>query len=95
MKNFDHAKFINVLLRIDLCSISRSTDDINVLVNLWTNAFSFILERHAPTRNRRVSDNFCPWLTNDFKLMRKARDRLRKQSIHSKSESLMVSYRHM
>ena len=47
----------------------RNTDDVNVVVSKCTNIFSLILEKHAPTRNRRVSDKFCPWLTSDFKLM--------------------------
>ena len=81
MKNFDHAKLLSDLLGIDWYSISRSADDINVIGNLWTDAFSFILKKHAPTRNGRVSDNFCPWLTNDFKLMCKAKDRLKKLAI--------------
>ena len=66
-----------------------------VIVNTWTNIFSLILEKHAPTRNRRVSDRFCPWLTNDFKLMCKARDKLKKQAIRSKPESLMQAYRNI
>ena len=74
MKNFDQNEFINDLLGVDWRGIVRNTDDINVVVNNWTKAFSLIIEKHAPTRNRRVSDKFCPWLTNDFKLMCKVRE---------------------
>ena len=74
MKNFDQNEFINDLLGVDWRGIVRTTDDINIVVNNWTKTFSLILEKHAPTRNRRVSDKFCPWLTNDFKLMCKGRD---------------------
>ena len=95
MKNFDDAKFVNDLLEIVWNSISLRTDYINVVVNLRTNIFSFILEKHAPTRNRRVFDKFCPLLTKDFKLMCKERDMLKQQAIRSRSESLMVSCRHM
>ena len=87
-------KFINDLLGVDWRGIAWNTDDVNDVVNKWTNIFSLILEKHAPTRNRRVSEKFCPWLTNDFKLMCKARDKLKKQAIRSKSELLMQSYRH-
>ena len=45
--------------------------------------------------NRLVSDKFCPCLTNDFKLMCKARDKLTHQAIRSKSALLMKSYRKM
>ena len=73
----------------------RNTDDTNVIVNTWTSMFSLILEKHAPTRNRRVSDKFCPWLTNDFKRICKARDKVKKHAVHSKSELLMQGYRHI
>ena len=38
-------------------------DDINIIVDQRTEMFSLILEKHAPVRNRWVSENFCPWLT--------------------------------
>ena len=77
MKNFDQNKFINDLLEVDWRGIVRNTDDINFVVNNWTKIFSLILEKYATTRNRRVSDKFCSRLTNDFKLMCKARDNLK------------------
>ena len=57
--------------------------------------FSIILEKHALTRNRRVSEKFSPWLTKDVKLMCKSRDRLMKLAVRSKSEILMQAYRQM
>ena len=95
MKNFDQNEFINDLLGVDWRGIVRNTDDINIVVNNWTKTFSLILEKHAPTRNRRVSDKFCPWLTNDFKLMCKARDNIKKRAIRTKSELLIKSYKHV
>ena len=80
MKNFDQNEFVNDLLGVDWRGIVRNTEDINVVVNNWTKIFSLILEKHAPRRNRRVSDKFCPWLTNDFNLMCRARDNLKKTS---------------
>ena len=38
---------------------------------------------------------YRPWLTNDFKVMCKARNNSKKQAIHSKSEVLMQCYRHI
>ena len=93
MKNFDQNEFINDVLGVDWRCIVRNIDDINVVVNNWTKTFSLILEKHAPTCNRRVSDKFCPWLTNDFKLMCKARDNLKKRAIRTKSELLIKSYK--
>ena len=77
IKNFDQAEFVSDLLGVDWRGILQNTNDVNVVVSKWTNMFSLILEKHAPVRNRRVSDKLCPWLTSDFKLMCKARDKLK------------------
>ena len=91
MKYFDQTRFVNDLLEEDWKGIVQNTDDIDVVINNWTSIFSLILEKHAPIRERRVSENF----TSDFKGLCKARDKLKKQAIRSKSEVLMQSYRHM
>ena len=93
MKNFDQASFVDDLLEVDWKGFVENSDDIDVVINNWTSIFSLILEKHAPMRERRISEKFCPWLTNDFKSMCKARDKLKKQAIRSKSDVLMQSYR--
>ena len=88
LANFDQNEFMNDRLGVDWRGIVQNTDDINVVVNNWTKNFSLILEKHAPKRNRRVSDKFCPWLTNDFKVMCKARDNLKKTSYSYKIRTI-------
>ena len=51
--------------------------------------------RNLMAYTTRVSDKFCPWLTNDFKVMCKARDKSKRQAIHTKSELLMQFFRHL
>ena len=93
LKNFDQADFINDLLQVDWKGIVSNGDDINLIVEQWTTMFSLILEKHAPLRNRRVSEKFSPWLTKDLKQMSATRDRLKKQAVRSKSKILMEAYR--
>ena len=54
---------------------------------------SLIIEKHAPLRERRVSDKFAPWLTPDLKNMFRTRDRLKAAAIKSKSVLLMEAYK--
>ena len=54
MKNFDHAKFVNDLLGIDWNITSRSTDDINVVVNLWTNVLFHFRKAYPNTKQARL-----------------------------------------
>ena len=78
LKNFNSADFINDLLSKDWNGIVNNNDDVNLIVEQWTSSFSLILEKHAPLRERRVSEKFCPWLTKDLKLMSAARDKLKR-----------------
>ena len=55
--------------------------------------FSLMLEKHAPVRNRHVSENFCPWLTKELKQLSVTRDRVKKQAVRFRSDILMEAYR--
>ena len=93
LKHFDQTEFINDLLLVDWKGIVSNGDDINLIVEQWTKMFSLILDKHAPVRNRRVSNKFSPWLTKDLKQLSATRDRLKKQAVRSKSKILMDAYR--
>ena len=95
MKSFSKSEFLDDLQKIDWKGIVTHTDDVNIIVEQWTTMFSLVLEKHAPLRNRRVSERFCPWITKDFKLICASRDKLRKQAIKSKSEVLFDAYKQM
>ena len=95
MKNFSEEDFLKDLRNVDWKKIVTSTDNISLIVEQWSNMFSIILEKHAPTQNRRVSEKFSPWLTKEFKLLCKSRDRLKKLAVSSKSDILMQAYREM
>ena len=77
MKNFSEEEFLKDLSNVDWKKIVTSTDDISLIVEQWSNMFSIILKKHAPTRNRRASEKFSPWLMKEFKLMCRSRDRLK------------------
>ena len=95
LKNLNSADFINDILSIDWNGIVSNNDDVNLIVEQWTSSFLLILEKHAPLREKRVSEKFCPWLTKDLKLMSVARDKLKKQAVRSNSEMLMQAHRQM
>ena len=89
MKNFNEELFLKDLANVDWQQILTCSQDINVVVQNWTNMLSLIIEKHAPLRERRVSDKFAPWLTPDLKNMFRTRDRLKAAAIKSKSVLLM------
>ena len=92
LQNFNKAEFLNDFLSVDWKGIVSNTDDINTIVEQWSRLFSLILEKHAPIRNKRVSEKFSPWLTKDFHTMSATRDRIRKLAVKSKSQIFMQAY---
>ena len=92
LKNFNETEFLNDLLSVDWKGIVSNTDDINTIVKHWSRLFSLILEKHAPIRNKCVSEKFSPWLTKDFHTMSATRDRIRKLAVKSKSQILIQAY---
>ena len=73
----------------------NDTDDINVLVNHWTNIFSLIIDKHAPLCEMSVSEKYCPWIDRDFRGLMRTRGKLKKSAVKTKSAPLLDSYRHV
>ena len=69
------------------------TNDIDSMVETWSDLFLSIIGKHAPVRDIRVSERNCPWVNVDLKALMKSRDRLKKAAVSTKSETLMRSYR--
>ena len=77
MKTFNKESFLNDLVQVDWKGIASHSDAIDPVVDQWTTVFSIILEEHAPFRDRRVRDRFCPWVTKDLRQIFIVRDRLK------------------
>ena len=93
LKNFDKTAFLSDLSEVDWEGLVSQARDIDEAVNGWTRMFSLILEKHAPTLHRRVSDKFTPWLNSSYFKLVKTRDKLKIKAVRSNSKLLMQSYR--
>ena len=71
----------------------HQTDDVDILVNNWSSLFSFVIEKHAPLKEIRVSERYCPWIGKDVKSLMRTRDKLKTAALKSKSRVLMDAYR--
>ena len=60
MKNFNEEAFLADVSGICWEQILGETDDINVLVNNWSNLLSLIIDKHAPIAEMCFSEKFCP-----------------------------------
>ena len=67
MKHFNEEAFVADVACICWEQMLLETDDINVLVNDWSNLFSIIIDKHVPLIEMRVSEKYCPWINKDLK----------------------------
>ena len=93
-------RFNESALLADICSIDwelvvSKTDDVNVVVEEWSPLLSAVIEKHAPTREMRVSGRNSPWINTELKLLMKSRDKLKKAAVKNRSSSLMEDYRNV
>ena len=91
MKTFNEQAFLSDVAGINLEQMLNETDDINVLVNHWTNIFSLIVDKHAPLCEMRVSEKYCPWIDRDLRDLMLTRDKLKGSAVKSKSALLRDS----
>ena len=92
-KHFKEDEFLSDVSDICWEHFFQQIDYINKLVDDWSALFALIIEKHAPLREVRVSEKYCPWINKDLKSLMQTKDRLKKAALKSKSTVLMDSYR--
>ena len=75
MKNVTEELFLNDLAAIDWQRILICCQNINDVVQNWTNILSLVVGKHAPLIERRVSDKSTPWLNPQIKKMLRMREK--------------------
>ena len=95
MKHFNEIALLAEVSNICWERALNGTDDVNVLANTWSTAFSLAIDKHAPLKSIQVSEKYCPWINKDLRSLMKCRDKLKKAAIKGHSQLLMSSYRHV
>ena len=95
MKNFDKDLFLSDLASVDWSAIVYNSDDVDSAVCQCSRTLSDIIEKHAPLRERRVTERFSPWITPEPKQLLRARDKLKIKAVKVKSQLLMNAYKQM
>ena len=90
MKNFNEEAFLADVSGICWEQMLTETDDINLLVNYWSEMFSLIIEKHAPLIEMRVSEKYCPWIDKDLRDLMRTRDKLKNQQSKANPQSLWI-----
>ena len=95
MKNFDEELFLGDLASVDWQAIVSDSGSLDDAVGQWSDTLSQIIDKHAPLREKRVSERFCPWITPELKKICRTRDKLKIAAVKANSELLMSAYKHM
>ena len=93
MNNFIEGAFLADVASVCWEHVVTISDNIKSLVNDRSAIFSALIERHAPLREIRVSEKYCPWIDRYLKNLMRTRDRLETAAIKRKSPIIMDSYR--
>ena len=91
-KNLDADEFRKDVSNLPLEKLAecKTIDDA---VNFWQDNLMNLIDKHMPTRIKRVRERNSPWMTSHlFKLMKK-RDKIKKKAYARKDEKLMGDYR--
>ena len=60
MKTFSEEAFLRDVASIDWEQALGFSSDANLLVQQFSDVFSEVIEKHAPLRQIRVSEKYCP-----------------------------------
>ena len=68
MKHFSKSAFLADVSRICWKDIIMPCHGVDELVRKRTSVFSTLIDKHAPYRELRVSERYCPWVTLQLKI---------------------------
>ena len=60
MKHFNEIALLAEVSNICWEGAPSGTDDVNVLANTWSTAFSLAIDKHAPLKSIQVSEKVLP-----------------------------------
>ena len=93
MKHCNEESFLADISHFFWDELVYRTDDTNTMVNDWSSVFSAVIEKHAPSREMRVSDKNSSWVNSELKYLMKSRDTLKNAAVKHKSPAMMSCYK--
>ena len=78
-KNFDSTKYLQDLSQIDWSEVLVCSD-LDLATEIFTRKLKSVLDVHAPWVQFQQRKFFCPWLTQETKLMMQQRDQLKQRA---------------
>ena len=64
LKTFNKEAFVADLAAINWSAILVYSNDLNLIVDEFMKTVTYVIEKHAPSIERRVSERYSPWLSS-------------------------------
>ena len=94
LKNYDKIKFGEELKQyLGNYEFDSILHDPNELWESRKSIFNIVLQKHAPTRLRKLWSEYAPWLTESLKKSMYHRDYLRKMAVKHNSQYFNEAYK--
>ena len=84
-KNFDESLFLQQIRDTSWWDVYKSTDP-DEAVEIFTTKVNFILDQMAPMKTFQTTSKYCPWLTEEAKVMIKDRNTAQEHFSENKNE---------
>ena len=91
-KNFDEAKFLEKIRGLSWWEVYRS-EDVNEAVHLLTLKLNFILDEMAPVKTFQTNSKYCPWLSEETKVMMKERNKAQELASEIKTSENIKNFK--
>ena len=91
-KNFDESVFLQKIRDTSWWDVYQTTD-INEAVQLFTNKINLILDQMAPMKTFQTTSKYCPWLSEETKLLIKERNKAQNLFSENKNDENFEVFR--
>ena len=91
-KNFIKAKFIDDI-KNTIWPSPNNEDNINIVWKEWKLKMLSILDKHAPSRTKRIRNKPSPWINSELKRELYAKDMLKKKFTKSNSPADWLQFK--
>ena len=91
-KNFEETVFLQKIRSLSWWDLYQATD-VNKAVDIFTKKVSHVLDQVAPVKTFQTSSKYCPWLTQETKVLIKERNKVQENLSKNKNHENSKKFR--
>ena len=91
-KNFDEDEFLEKIRNLSWWDVYR-TDDVDEAVHLLTTKLNSILDTMAPVKTFQTNTKYCPWLSEDTKVLIQERNKAQEIASENKTDENLSRFK--